>query len=635
MKYKCFSFCFLIIYLFAGHGCQDILISLGSKLQIHHQNETSGIPNGQPFTAYDHDPDVKPSLKAVALSDSGVFFSSTVDHQSSLHYIPLSNNQLKGSDTQNLLSARNCSIEGLCYIQPELTLIWTDSTSRSIHKASIASGWSLFDDSHVLIELGKEDLPKSIVYDHCSNRLFWTNWNFESPSIESAFTNGSGRIDVVRDALYQPHGLTIFGNRLYFTNAKPGYTYDIESVTTDGSNRQVHVKGHDQYPIQLAVTRSHIFWSDQRSSSVWYISNDVSTTQTPKLFVYGGNYAPYAISIVHPEYVYCNKPSSEEPIAMVDNPVMQLKDTSSDQCNGYCLHGFCKILNGLVKYCDCELGYKGSRCEVEICPSGYCLNTGTCQSRGDKPYCVCPPGFTGSKCEINQCYQFCHNGICAIRNNKPTCSCNLGYAGDRCERNICKDHCFNNGVCSVSVEGPQCSCGEEYAGERCQYGVCDHFCLNGGMCSVVNRTSVCLCQDGWSGSRCEKRVLDSRSVCKSYCFNGGSCIATEDGGPICSCANDFTGLRCEVSLSLLSSNEGLLVPLISSCVLGFILLLAVAFLAFQVWRLRKRPRLRKHYVVNKPTSNGLHGGSDGIHLELENCCNMNVCETITAKMPLR
>lgn len=63
-----------------------------------------------------------------------------------------------------------------------------------------------------------------------------------------------------------------------------------------------------------------------------------------------------------------------------------------------------------------------------------------------------------------------------------------------------------------------------------------------------------------------------------------------------------------------------------------LLVVAVALMYRQVYVLRKRPRIRRRIVVNKnvtPLTTCPPLPQDQCEITIENCCNMNICETVS------
>lgn len=72
-----------------------------------------------------------------------------------------------------------------------------------------------------------------------------------------------------------------------------------------------------------------------------------------------------------------------------------------------------------------------------------------------------------------------------------------------------------------------------------------------------------------------------------------------------------------------------------SAVLGCtcaLLLVAIVVLLRKVFILRKRPRIKKRIIVNKnvtPLTSCPPVSPDQCEITIENCCNMNICETVS------
>lgn len=68
-------------------------------------------------------------------------------------------------------------------------------------------------------------------------------------------------------------------------------------------------------------------------------------------------------------------------------------------------------------------------------------------------------------------------------------------------------------------------------------------------------------------------------------------------------------------------------------ILCIILAITVIYLSTKVYVLRKRPRIRKRIVVNKPLAPIMcrpQSPPDQCEITIENCCNMNICETVSS-----
>lgn len=64
-----------------------------------------------------------------------------------------------------------------------------------------------------------------------------------------------------------------------------------------------------------------------------------------------------------------------------------------------------------------------------------------------------------------------------------------------------------------------------------------------------------------------------------------------------------------------------------------VLILVIAVLSFYVNKFRKRPRIKKRFVVSKggvtPLTSRPQLPDNQCEITIENCCNMNICETVS------
>ncbi|KAL4219090.1 DNA repair protein Rad9 [Mactra antiquata] len=204
-------------------------------------------------------------------------------------------------------------------------------------------------------------------------------------------------------------------------------------------------------------------------------------------------------------------------------------------CNfGPCTRDFCAEVtcqNGatctnsaLKAVCDCDKGYTGELCEIEIqeCLSAPCQNGAKCIDLIGQYSCVCQPGFTGNNCEIDidDCaVQPCFNGgTCIDAVNAFSCNCVPGYTGTICqiEINECESNpCQFNGTCTDELNSYQCDCIPGITGINCETNIdeCESVtCQNGASCEDLINGFQCNCVFGFAGVYCEQ---DLGRVCYS------------------------------------------------------------------------------------------------------------------------
>lgn len=164
-----------------------------------------------------------------------------------------------------------------------------------------------------------------------------------------------------------------------------------------------------------------------------------------------------------------------------------------------------------------------------------------------------------------------------------------------------------------------------------------------------------------------QNIIDSVVLCKGYCFNGGQCHLTQITNQlICKCSDQFSGIRCEKKGNFLSGPAAAAVAaaaatsdntvawavhnisslseikrklssaLICIAVTCGALIVVVIGLSIRVYQLSRRPRIRRRFFG--PVKSGKLGKSDpatGPVMDIENCCNMNICETPCTEPPNR
>ena len=170
-------------------------------------------------------------------------------------------------------------------------------------------------------------------------------------------------------------------------------------------------------------------------------------------------------------------------------------------------------------------------------------------------------------------------------------------------------------------------------------GNCSNFCVHGSCFLSKDKSAACSCDNGWTGDRCET------DLCHNFCLNDGECILL-DSDPECLCQLGQFGDRCQV-ITAASQEEGetssqaLILTL--STTTGLLSLVTIV-LSVTLHRMRLKPRIvRKRFISvpppesgeggsnSKPRSGAGCGGlpvSDRLQLDIENCCNMSLCETV-------
>ena len=79
------------------------------------------------------------------------------------------------------------SAEGLVYESTNKYLYWTSYTDSTINRRLLYHDGA---ESHKIVQLSDEDHPRAIVIDNCLSKIYWTNWNDQQASLQSASTSG-------------------------------------------------------------------------------------------------------------------------------------------------------------------------------------------------------------------------------------------------------------------------------------------------------------------------------------------------------------------------------------------------------------------------------------------------------------
>ena len=101
-----------------------------------------------------------------------------------------------------------------------------------------------------------------------SRLMFWTDAG-TVPLIESSWMDGSRRKVIVGERLETPSGLTIdyaSGHRIYWSDSKAN---SIESARTDGSDRVVVLKGDLHHPISIDVFEDQLYWVTRDTGEIF------------------------------------------------------------------------------------------------------------------------------------------------------------------------------------------------------------------------------------------------------------------------------------------------------------------------------------------------------------------------------
>lgn len=415
----------------------------------------------------------------------------------------------------------------------------------------------------------KDEIPQGIAVDSCRRKLYWTSHNVPSATIERSNLDGSEREVVIKGNMFMPSGITVDQGEKRLYWADMGEGIYFRIESAKFDGSDRKIVYADTHQTPFGIAVSE-------EAIFWTDLN---------------NYALWSIKKgetgLKPEIV---RRFNEKPMGMITKNYDYLNVPA------------CRIVQSAIE------DYHGVSAEM-IVPannSDYCLNYGE-----NTPYgCKCSRGFTGPRCDINLCHNLCVHGQCyQSSQGYPKCKCPLGYTGERCQLEICKGFCLNDGVCSTTLSNatrPVCKCNSGYSGSRCQ--------------TSVQPDVLCTCEDG---------VLIMP-------MNGGE--------PYCRCGTSATSspLQSNQLNQNTEFNDSVLNKLKDPIVMVFmffaiLLLLVIIAMSVAMYKMRlRRPRIKKRIIVNKnvtPLTCRPQQNSEQCEITIENCCNMNICETPCIQPP--
>ena len=240
-----------------------------------------------------------------------------------------------------------------------------------------------------------------------SRKLFWTNSDRSSPSVESYDLETGDQDSIVTTNLSRPLATCWdpWEERLYWSDTRRGQFY-ISRVTGAGDERELVHTGHGHDVFSLTVDTDHVYWSDRASYSVWRVSKH-GPDQSIELVKSFPSSKPHGIVFIPDSDPACRPhqssiivpptPGSKQDYT-TDAPVEAAAPVSDGNCTNYCLYGDCFLDSDDSATCDCYEGWSGSRCQVDQCHN-YCLHQASCVILESEPECLCPPGYHGDRCQ--------------------------------------------------------------------------------------------------------------------------------------------------------------------------------------------------------------------------------------------
>ncbi|KAB7498329.1 Low-density lipoprotein receptor-related protein 4 [Armadillidium nasatum] len=169
-------------------------------------------------------------------------------------------------------------------------IYWVDSNTRRVEVASL-------DGSNrrplIWTDLQK---PRSIIVHPYRSIIVWTDWG-DDARIEKAAMDGTSRKVLIGERLFWPNGITIDypTETLYWVDAKQ---HVIESAYIDGTKRRKINEHKIPHPFGITVFEDRLYWTDWKTRSIHSINKrtgrDSSVVHSDVAFLMG-------IKSMHPQ----------------------------------------------------------------------------------------------------------------------------------------------------------------------------------------------------------------------------------------------------------------------------------------------------------------------------------------------
>ncbi|KRT84802.1 hypothetical protein AMK59_2409, partial [Oryctes borbonicus] len=461
-------------------------------------------------------------------------------------------------------------IQGLAIDPLTDILYWTDPKYKSIHSVSLNDPAK----AEVFMKF-KDTEPQDLAIDSCRRYLYFTNSFRDRPSIDRINLNTKKHEVLIDSSLHTPVGIAIdyVAKKLYWSDSGPGIYFRIETATLEGKEREIVIYNTHQHPFGLAVDHEFIYWTDVNNNALWKRKKSYVSKESGIFKLKHFEERPQGIIAKH--LGFAGTPDCEN--------VTHLMNEYNQSTTEFYLQFPTE--------------------EVTDQPKMSCLNNG----KETKDGCLCARGYMGPSCEIPLCYNFCIHGKCGFTaQGYPKCTCNTGYTGSRCATNICDNFCLNNATCirnTNEIWGARCKCKNGFFGSRCE----------------INMGSFC-------NKFCQEQIEEPKSF---------TCNCNERDNMEISETNVSNLIRAQdMKLPRHSIMEHLKDPTVLILSISMLVSLCLSsLLLVYVCKMKKgksRPRVNKRIIVNKnvtPLTYRPHSTTQECEITIENCCNMNVCET--------
>ncbi|KAL5241702.1 hypothetical protein ACI65C_009112 [Semiaphis heraclei] len=204
----------------------------------------------------------------------------------------IKSSKLNGSNVQEFIATEATSTEGLAIDWINRKIYWTDSGLKRIMAADLNNG------THVTI-IANSSLsnPRGIAVHPNRRKLFWSDWNRNSPKIEWSDLDGSQReIFVQGPNVKLPNSIAVdwYTDEICWADAG---LKSIECIGIDSRLQRTAV-ANCSYPFGLTITRDNFYWTDWITGKIEFIRRNEKVKRESLPVPLHGNGKLYGIAAV-------------------------------------------------------------------------------------------------------------------------------------------------------------------------------------------------------------------------------------------------------------------------------------------------------------------------------------------------
>lgn len=514
-------------------------------------------------------------LKALTYDTTHDVFYFTDAHKNE-GYTNINTLKLKKDGTTQIktliqLNDAELNIDDLVYDFNDDALFYSDRNNERIMRVNFDRS----DPMNLKIEkeifLSTTGQPAGLELDACKRKLYFTTTT-DDPNINVISIREKNAQPICGGKHHQPIAIAFdeINDRIYIAD-RTSNIYFINSFTPQGDDFKVNLKSYSRTPRSLAVDHEYVYYLDGREHTLRRLFKHNDKINNSEFFM---------------------KFESDPTDVIVRNNFVDALKVDLTKCD--VSESRLKELKSTIERVKSE----EASC-VPVTPKKLCLHGGTFNE--DSSSCICKDlRYDGDSCEIDLCYNFCLNGgECSMKKDNtssrliPSCSCIHGFNGNRCENDVCLNHCFNSGKCIVDeFKKPVCECLANFAGNRCENVATKQIEIR----STVQTTSTTTPSTTTEDSLIEENVH----------FTNAS--------------------KCPVRMNL------------TYVILGICLTLSLFFFLSILLVIRRfhkptmRPKIRKKFVVHKNIEPMTYRPTtEQCEVIIEDCCNMNICDTVNIR----